>query len=101
MRQFSVCRVKRPARGRLGQLVVILQHDQLQDIRTRIVAPLLGLDASAPVDHLAPEVVFDGRRYRISFHKMATLDTRDLEPVGRLEIQPLLMRAVDLIFAGI
>ena len=70
-------------------------------MRTRIVAPLLDLTEAAPVDHLAPEVFFEGRLYRVSFHKMATIDTRDLEIVGRLDVHGPLMRAVDLIFARI
>lgn len=100
MRQFSVCRIRRASR-QAGRLVVVLQHDQLEDLRTRIVAPLLDLTESAPVDHLAPEVTFDNRRYRISFHKMATIDVRDLEAVGLLDVHDPLMRAVDLIFAGV
>lgn len=31
-----------------GQLVVVLQNDLLSDLRTRVVAPLLPLDAAPP-----------------------------------------------------
>lgn len=81
--------------------MLILQHDQLEDLKTRIVAPLLDLDESAPVEKLAPQLEFDGRSYRVSFHKMATVDVRDLEFVGKLDCHDLLMRANDLIFAGV
>lgn len=81
--------------------MVVLQHDQLEDLRTRIVAPLMGLDESAPIDRLAPEAAFEERRYRVAFHRMAALDQRDLEPVGHLDLHDYMMRAADMIFAGI
>jgi hypothetical protein len=68
MKQFAVCRLKGGSRQRPDRLVVNLQHDLLENLQTRIVAPLLELSESASIEHLTPPIVFDDRHYRVAFH---------------------------------
>lgn len=96
MRQFSVCRLKKCGSGTSNRIV--LQHD----LRARIVAPLLSLTESDQIGRIAPEVVFEGRRYRLCLYELMTVDLAALDELpGAVDAHDLVMRGVDQIFAGI
>ncbi|TDR88103.1 CcdB protein [Enterovirga rhinocerotis] len=102
MRQFSVCRLKGRSGTLSGRLVVVLQHDLLSDLRTRIVAPLLSLTEADAIGRIAPEVAFGGRRYRLCLYELMTIDISSLsEPSGTVDVHDAVMRGIDQIFAGV
>ena len=101
MRQFSVCALKAGGPGRRERLVIVLQHDLLSDLRTRLVAPLLPKHEFRPVDRLTPEIALGSESYLIGLDQMAAVDTASLGPeLDRIDAQDEVMIGIDLIFAG-
>lgn len=87
-----------------GSLVVILQHDLLDEIRTRVVAPLVPASAVNRVMHsLNPTVTVGEQSYIFMPQLMATLDLNDMgEKVGSLAMmRDVIVRALDALLSGI
>ena len=64
-----------------GVLVVDLQHDLLDHLPTRVVAPLLPPDqAGQPVRDLHPVFEFDGGTHILALHQRAAVPRRELGP---------------------
>lgn len=101
MEQFSVCMLKKARPGGRDRLALVLQHDVLSDLRTRLIAPLYLPGESDRVERLMPQIMFDGRTYLVGMDQMITADVRSLSPpLGKVDARDVIMRAVDLIFAG-
>lgn len=88
-----------------GTLVVDLQHDMLDHLPTRVVAPLLPPDrADQPVRDLHLTVVLPQGRFVLTTHLLATVPRRELGPVvGNLDARhDAVQRALDiLLLSGI
>jgi len=65
MSQFAVYRNRNPRTCRVFPLLVDVQADLLEDLRTRVVVPLLRAPAPGafPMTHLTPSVTFEGLGY--------------------------------------
>lgn len=81
---------------------MILQHDHLAIVRTRIVAPLIGPEDIKRLDRLHPLVKFAGQDFVLAMEQMATVDIADLRaPEGDVEAyRDQITRALDFLFSG-
>lgn len=87
-----------------GSLVVILQSDLLDQLRTRVVAPLLPAEAvKNAISALNPQVEYGGGKWLVLPQLMATLTVAELgERVGSLATnRDEITRAVDALLSGI
>ena len=86
-------------------LVVDLQHDLLDHLPTRVVAPLLPPDrAGRPVRDLHPVFEVEGGPHILAVHQLAAVPRRELgPPLGTLEAgYGAILRAHDvLLLAGL
>jgi toxin CcdB len=102
--QFDVCRVFEPGRsGSEGRLAVVLQHDMLADLSTRVVAPLIAEDdAGSATARMVPIVNVLGTRYAIAIQLCGTVPVRALgEPIANLEAeQAAIKNTIDRLFLG-
>ena len=98
MRQFDVCRTPD------GTLVVVLQHDLLETLQTRVVAPLRPFEQAFGLpQRLNPLVNVDGRTYAVQTQLAATLSVGELSTTS-LSLEPYrdeLVRSLDMVFTGI
>ena len=103
MQQFDICRL-RPAPGprKSTDLVVILQANLNSDLETRVVAPLVGLDAFPPIGRLRPAIEHDGRSYRMIADRLSVLAVKNIGArVGSCEDREYdIRRALDIVFMG-
>lgn len=84
--------------------LVDLQHDLLDDLETRVVAPLVRLaELRRRIERLHPEVEVAGERLVVAVHLLASVPRRELGAHrGSLaERHAELMNALDLLFSGI
>lgn len=98
VRQFDVCRLKN------GTLVVVLQHDLLGDLRSRVVAPLLPLErAGGALRGLTLDLDVGGTPLRLMPQLMATLTLAELgPPVTSLGTsRDAILRACDVLLCGV
>jgi toxin CcdB len=96
-RQYDVYR--RPN----GTLVVDVQHTVLEDLKTRVVVPLIPKSNSAPDSRsLNPTVSFDGKDYFIGTQFIATATLAELGTnTGDItHKRDDIIRALDLLFTG-
>ena len=96
--QFDVVRMRN------GQLGVVLQDDRLDSIATRVVAPLLSLEAAGiQPRHLCPAFEVDGVTMVCLTPSLAAVSLRDLLNVEfSLETyREDFIRALDLLFTGV
>ena len=85
-------------------LLVDLQHDLLSDLETRVVAPLVRLaDLRRRIERLHPEIEIAGERLVVAVHMLASVPRRELGPYrgSVADRHAELMKALDLLFAGI
>jgi hypothetical protein len=99
MRQFDVCRLKRQS----GQLVVILQHDLVDDLETCIVAPLSDKSYRKLIASLRLSVEFEGTPFVLQIDRLAAIDRREIGSiVGNLAREETRIKnALDLVFLGV
>jgi toxin CcdB len=96
-KQFDVYR--RPN----GILVVVIQHDMLEDLKTRVILPLVPKAKGTPDSRsLNPLVFFEGKDYVIGTQFLATATLADLGmPMGTvIHMRDDIIRALDLLFNG-
>lgn len=98
MQQFDICRLK----GDRGGLVVLLQHEMLGGLTTRIVAPLSPATQSTVLTHVRIEVDVGGTAFVVEMDRLAAVGSATLGPVvGSLELrQDEIKRAIDFLFYG-
>jgi hypothetical protein len=99
MRQFDVCRLK----ARSDQLVVILQHDTVDDLDSRVVAPLSEVPYRRLMERLRIPVVLDGDEYVVQLDRMTAVSVRELGQVrGRLgDYEQTVKNGIDLLLYGV
>lgn len=102
IRQFDVCRLQDKRSGSPGRLVLILQHDVLDQFDTRIVAPLVPVDDSFTMRHAVVMVEIAGAQYAVAMQLMSSVPVRELGPrILNLDgQQAVFKRAIDLLFLG-
>ena len=87
-----------------GVLFVVLQNDLLDQLRTRVVAPLIPAGAVARVmDSLNPSVMIGEEAFLLMPQLAATLDISEMgERVGSLAMmRDRITRALDALLSGI
>lgn len=87
-----------------GTHVVVLQHDLLEDVGTRVVAPLLEAGRFAqPMRGLNPEVRIGDTTFVLIPQFMATLAIGELgERMGSIaHLRDEVTRAVDILLGGV
>jgi toxin CcdB len=82
--------------------VVILQHDELASLRTRVVAPLLRPGEVKQVARLHPAVRLRGDEFLLVLDQMSAVDATHLGPAETtLDAQrDEIIAALDLLFTG-
>ena len=102
-RQFDV--MHNPMRtGRESRpYVLVIQHDFLDELRTRVVVPLVVPSAMRMQSRLNPELDVLGQKLYLSPAEPFSLPTRLLRgPVANLEHERYrIVAALDLVFTGI
>ena len=98
--QFAICRLRGPAVG--SQPVVVLQHDHVTDIPTRIVAPLIVEGKMKRLTRLHPVVIHEGQRMIVAVDLAAAVPANLIGPMeGSAEhLQDEIKAALDLLFLG-
>lgn len=88
--------------GSAVDLAVVLQDDQLADLATRVVAPMIAI-RDHDVDRATIAVEVEGVRYVVAVHLLTTVPTRSLgRPIASLAShERALKNAIDLVFFGI
>ena len=97
-RQFDVFRTT------AGTLVVVIQSDLLDAMRTRVVVPLLAAGhAGRPLRWLNPEIVLGRERMVLMPQLLATLTVTELgEQVGSVaHARDAITRALDALLSGL
>jgi toxin CcdB len=87
-----------------GGLVVVIQSDLLDAMRTRVVAPLLPAGtAGRPMRGLNPEISFGEETVVLMPQLLATLTIAELgRPVGSIvHMRDTVTRAVDTLLSGV
>jgi len=100
MAQFDI--YKRQGGG--IEFLLDLQHDMLESLSTRVVAPLGDLETvGPPIKTLNPRVSVEGVQYILLTHLLAAIPATALgEAVGSARMQrDEIISAVDLLFTGI
>lgn len=101
MHQFDICRLK--GGGGRARFVVILQADLLDEIETRVCAPLSPASEFAGPIKLRPEFEIDGKAYRLVVDRLSVLRRNDIGAVigSARDRQWDIRRALDLVFVGV
>jgi toxin CcdB len=82
---------------------VVLQHDGLRHLNTRIVAPLIAPKTVPFFERLMPEVTVKSSQYVVDITNIGVIPAGALqERVANLEDRRYdIVRAIDLVFTGI
>lgn len=99
MRQFDVCRLK----ARAHQLVVILQHDTVDDVDTRVVAPLSSVPYRRLMERVRIPVLLEDDEYVVQLDRMAAVSVSEIGRVcGKLsDYEQDIKNGMDLLFFGV
>ena len=102
-RQFDVFSNPYPDSVGSHPYFIVLQADALEQLNTRLVAPLIAPKHLPLFDRLMPEVAVEGSRYVIDVTNIGAIPTRILQKrVVNLEAERYrLIGVIDLVFTGI
>lgn len=102
VRQFDVCHLRGGGSKAPSRLVVVLQHDVLDHLNTRVVAPLLDVGDEFALRDAVIMTHVAGRRYAVAVQLMSAVSLAELGPaIANIDArQPALARAIDLLFLG-
>jgi len=102
MKRFDVCAATGPGLSGRGRLVVVLQHEHLDQLANVVVAPLFAKDELDHIARLRPIVLIARKKYVVAVDRLASLPRRQLgAPVANLESARYeLINALDFLFAG-
>lgn len=102
IRQFDICRLRKRTGGAAATLVVVLQHNELSDIATVIVAPLTRDLPAERRPRLHPWIDVPEGQAMLAVERMAAIDRREIaETVGSATKQAdEIKRALDIAFYG-
>jgi len=101
--QFDVFVNPDPEFAEFHPYFVVLQHDVLGRLNTRIVAPLSAPKTIPFLERLMPEVTVNGSRYVVDMTNIGVIPVGALQDrVANLEDRRYdIVRAIDLVFTGI
>lgn len=99
--RHDVCPVIGLRAGGSADIAVVLQDDQLADLATRIVAPLIAIQGH-DVDRATIAVDIEGVRDLVAMHLLTTVPVRNLgRAIANLEQHERAPKnAIDLVFFG-
>jgi toxin CcdB len=100
MAQFDIY----PGTGQGCDFLLELQNNMLDDLSTRVVAPLAGAEAlGLSMRLLNPRLVIDGRPYVLLTHLLAAIPKKSLgQSVGNASSQrDEIVGSIDMLFTGI
>ncbi len=99
MKQFDICRLRNPP----DQLVVVLQHDLIDELGTRVVAPLSNRPYRALVDAVRIPIEFELGGYVVQLDRVAAIEQRMIgQVVGTVRAEEQrIKRGLDLLFFGV
>ena len=103
MQQFDVLQNENPDTRDQVPYLLLLQADLFDDLRTKVVAPLIAVDRyGPPLDWLTPVVLVGSSRYVVSMPELAGVPTSILgDPVASAASQrEELISALDFLFTG-
>jgi toxin CcdB len=104
VQQFTLYRNKDPSTRALFPLLLDVQCDLLEDLKTRVVIPLTKKTrlAGEPVGHLMPLIEFEDETYVLATHHLAGIARAQLgTPAGSLARQrDAIIAALDFLFTG-
>ena len=102
IRQFDVCRLRKAKANDPATLVVVLQHDELADVATINVAPLIVGLPEEKRPRLHPWNDLPDGRAMLAVERMAGVDRRELaEPIGTaVKHANEIKHALDIAFYG-
>lgn len=104
MAQFDVHKNLNPASKTIAPYILNLQNDLLDDLPTRLIAPLkTGKILGGKISTLMPEVEVLGKKYLVVVAESAGLHISHLGPkVGNLKVhRQQLVSAMDILISGI
>ena len=101
--QFDVFPNPDPEYSESHPYFIVLQHDTLDGLNIRIVAPLIAPKAIRFFERLMPEVTIEGASYVIDMTNIGVWPARMLQqPIANLESRRYdIIRAIDIVFTGI
>jgi toxin CcdB len=104
MAQFTVYRNKNARTKSTYPLLVDIQSDLLEDLRTRVVIPLTKTAAltKKPLAHLTPALPFDGEEYVLMTPQLAGIRRTELgAAVGSIaSARQTIVAAMDFLLTG-
>lgn len=101
-RQFDVIANPDDEDARYRPYLVVLQSDLVANLRSTIVAPLVGRSEMVGARQLNPLVTVEGHEYWIAVYELFAIEQRMLgAKVGSVEDQrDALIAAIDFLFIG-
>jgi toxin CcdB len=102
MKQYDVCQASGLGVRGGNRLVLILQHDQLSQLATVVVAPLFTAKELRAIRQLHPMVQVYGQDYVVAIDRLASFPKMRLgDPVANfLSLDYEIRKALDFLFAG-
>jgi toxin CcdB len=102
-KQFDVYRNPDPNSAKSHPYLVVLQVNGLDELNTRVVAPLVAPKSIPMFDRLMPTMSVEGAMFVIDPTNLAAVHVRMLkEPIANLESERnRILGAIDLVFVGI
>ncbi len=99
--QYDVC-INRGANAARAPYFVVLQHDHMDALPTRIVAPILRIDPAAVLTRVMVPVEIAGEELVVSMPEIFSLSTKLLGPaVGSLaDRHDAIIAALDRLITG-
>jgi hypothetical protein len=99
--QYDVC-VNQGRNASRAPYLLVVQRDHVDSLPTRIVAPILRIDAREVVTKVMVPVEIDGEKLTLSMPELFSMPTRQLGPtVANLSGQHAdFVRALDLLITG-
>jgi toxin CcdB len=103
MEQLAICRVQQTDPSRSLGMVVVLQHALLDDLNTRVVAPLVLSTELPHIPRLRPKVRVDEKEYVVAIDRLAAVPRRSVgEMVGSMQLRrEEMIGAIDFLFTGV
>ena len=103
MRQFDVFPNPSVKTRLFRPYFIILQCDQLSQLDTRLVAPLVAPTKIANFERLMPEVTVAGRQFVVMPQELGPFPSKSMPPaIANLESERYrLISALDLVFTGV
>ena len=101
--QFDIFANPDPKTADTHPYLAVLQSNQLRDLNTRIVAPLVPSKAIPGFDRVTPSISIGAKRYVMDVTNLGVVPTEILKrSIGNVETERYrIIAALDLVFTGI